>query len=154
MMVLTEGLGIAFLVLGGVLVVAEIHTLTIYLLAEAAACFAAGAVAIAGGSLSATLLVFTAVTLLGLPAAHWMRHRLRNREADEVTRDDAGRSATVVSSEAGRLRVSYRGTVWEARLEAPARGSPRPGETLRISAREGNVLVLAGPITDSSRSGD
>lgn len=151
-MALTKGLGIAILVLGGVLVVAEIHTLTIYLLAEAVACFASGAVAIAGGGLDAALITFAAVTLLGLPAAHWIRHKLRNREADEVTQDDAGRTATILSAEADSMRVTYRGTVWEARLETPTGGPPLPGDTLRISAREGNVLVLAGPVTEAGQS--
>jgi membrane protein implicated in regulation of membrane protease activity len=152
-MTLTTEVGIAFLVLGGLLVVVEMHTVTIYLLAEALACFAGGAVAVTGGGLDVTLGVFTVVTLLSLPVAHWVRRKLRNREAEEVTRDDVGRSATILSAEAGKIRASYRGTVWDARLEESTDASPHPGETYRISAREGNVLVLALPVTHAGQSG-
>ena len=115
-MALTTYLGIAFLILGGLLVVVEMHTVTIYLLAAALGCFASGAVAVAGHGLDVTLGVFTGVTLLSLPIAHWVRRTLSNREAEEVTRDDVGHSVTIISAEAGKIHASYRGTVWDAPL--------------------------------------
>ena len=88
-------------------------------------CFASGAVAVAGHGLDVTLGVFTGVTLLSLPIAHWVRRKLSNREAEEVTRDDVGHSVTIISAEAGKIRASYRGTVWDARLEERQKTSPR-----------------------------
>jgi membrane protein implicated in regulation of membrane protease activity len=147
-------LAIVFMVAGAALAVLEIQTLTIYLIAVALACFVAGAVALVGGGLAASFAALGVVTLVGLPVAHWVRKRLRNREADEVAQDDVGRTATVVSAESRSLRASYRGSVWDARLAADGAVLPRPGETLRIAAREGNVLVLA-PLSaaDAGHSG-
>ena len=153
MTLITNHLGIAFLIVGGLLVVIEMHTVTIYLLAVALGCFAGGAVAIAGHGLDVTLGVFAVVTLLGLPVAHWVRLKLRNREAEDVAHDDVGQSATIISAEAGKIRASYRGTAWDARLVEPTKSPLHPGETCRISAREGNVLVLAPPSTPAGQSG-
>ncbi len=135
--------GILLLSLGGVLVVAEINTLTFYLLAVALACFAAGAVSVAGAGLPVTLGVLGGVSLLGLPLAHWLRARLRNPEADRISADDVGRTVTVDRVDGGALQVSYRGSVWQARLAGTAAGDPpRAGERLRIARREGNVLIV------------
>lgn len=136
-------LTIVFMVVGAVLAITEIQTLTIYLIAVSLACFVAGAVALVGGGLAGSFAALGAATLVGLPVAHWVRKRLRNREADEVSQDDVGRTATVVSAEDRSIRASYRGSVWDARLATDSAAPPRPGETLRIAAREGNVLVLA-----------
>ena len=45
--------GIIFLVVGALVLLSELHTLTIYLLAVAAGLFAAGGLALAGGGLTA-----------------------------------------------------------------------------------------------------
>jgi membrane protein implicated in regulation of membrane protease activity len=137
-------LGIALLILGGVLMLAEIHTLTLYLLAVSIACFAAGAVAVAGAGLAPTLGVLAAVTLLGLPLAYGLRKKLKNPEADKATRDDVGNFVSVVHVDQGSIRVAYRGTTWDARL-APSAAGPCPGDTFIIADRQGNTLILESP---------
>jgi|GEM_PF-831636 len=136
-------LAIVLLVLGAIAAVSEIHTLTIYLLAVAVACFAAAAVAFAGAGLVWSLVVLAVVLLLGMPLAHWLRKRLRNTASEEVSHDDVGRDVTVLEHRDGKLRVSYRGAAWDARLEDPQTAPPAAGETCRIVAREGNRLVIA-----------
>lgn len=138
-------LAIVLLVLGAIAAVSEIHTLTIYLLAVAVACFAAAGTAFAGGGLMWSLVVLAVVTLLGMPLAHGLRKRLRNTASEEITHDDVGRDVTILESRDGRLRVSYRGAAWDARLEDPYAAPPAAGTTCRIVAREGNRLVIASP---------
>ena len=137
-------LGTILLVAGAIIAVSEMHTLTIYLIAVALACFAGGAVAFLGVGLNGTLAVVGLVILLGLPIAHWVRGRMKNSASDEVSNDDVGRSVKVLAADDEIIRVSYRGTAWQARMQ-DASAVPQAGQHLRIVAREGNVLVLAAP---------
>ncbi len=139
----SDVLGTILLVIGAIIAVSEMHTLTIYLIAVALACFAGGAVAFLGVGLNGTLAVVGVVILLGLPIAHWVRGRLKNRASDEVSNDDVGRTVKVLEADGESLRVSYRGTAWQARMQDASAAAPQSGQTLRIVAREGNVLVLA-----------
>lgn len=136
-------LGIALLVAGALVLLSELHTLTIYLLAIAAGLFAAGGLALAGGSLTATLILLAVVVILGMPVAHWARKKLKNHEAEAVTHDDVGRSVTIAHVDANAWRVNYRGTTWSARPEAAVAITPAAGEIWRIARREGNTLILA-----------
>ena len=138
-------LGITLLVLGGILMLAEIHTLTLYLLAVSIACFAAGAVAVAGAGLAPTLGVLAAVTLLGLPLAYGVRKKLKNPEADKTTRDDVGHFVSIVNVDHASIRVAYRGTTWDARLAPSVTVSPHTGDTFIIADRQGNTLILEPP---------
>ncbi len=135
-------LGIVLLIIGALAAVSEINTLTIYLIAVAFACFAAGGVALAGGGLTLSLIVLAAIVLLGMPLAHWFRGRLKNRASEDVSHDDVGRIVTVIGNINDTLRVSYRGSAWDARLENASRKAPQAGETYRIASREGNLLIL------------
>ena len=135
--------GIVLLVIGALAVVSEINTLTIYLIAIAIGCFAAGGVALAGGGLSLSLIVLAVIVLLGMPLAHWFRGRLRNRASEDVSRDDVGRTVTVIENINDTLRVSYRGSAWDAQLENASGKAPQAGETYRIASRKGNLLILA-----------
>lgn len=138
-------LAIVLLILGASAAVSEIHTLTIYLIAVAVACFAAAAVAFAGGGLLWSLVVLGVVILLGMPVAYWLRKRLRNSTSEEISHDDVGHEVTVLESRDGKLRVSYRGAAWDARLEDPHSAPPAAGMRCRILSREGNRLVIAPP---------
>lgn len=136
-------LGTILLVIGAIIAVSEMHTLTIYLIAVSAACFVGAVAAFAGAGLPLSLILIGLVVLLGLPIAHWVRVRMKNRASDEISNDDIGHTVQVIQSSAGQLRVSYRGTVWQARLQETSAAMPQTGQELRIVAREGNVLVLA-----------
>lgn len=140
-------LAIVLLVIGAMAAVSEIHTLTIYLLAVALACFAAAGVAFAGAGLAWSLITLAVITLLGMPLANGLRKRLRNSSAEQVSHDDVGREVTVVESSTGKIRVSYRGAAWDARLDDTQATPPETGAICRIVAREGNLLVIA-PTTE------
>ncbi|HEU0196766.1 MAG TPA: NfeD family protein [Nevskiaceae bacterium] len=134
--------GIILLILGALVTLSELHTLTIYLLALAAGLFAAGGLALAGGSLTADFALLAVVLVLGLPIAHWWRRRLKNRASDDVTHDDVGRQVTVVSVEGMRLRVSYRGSTWDARMDPATADLPALGVSCKITRRDGNTLII------------
>lgn len=137
--------GIAFIVAGALVVLSELHLLTVYLLAIAAGLFAAGGMLLAGFSLTPALAVLALVVVLAMPLAHWARRRLRNRAAEEVSHDDVGHLARVVSAGEDGLRAAYRGSTWTARVEpSTAATALRVGDSRRILRRDGNVLVLSG----------
>lgn len=138
-------IGIALIVLSAGLIVLEMHTLTIYLLAAAAACIAGGVVALAGGGLVWALSAMVVTGAVAFPLAHWVKGHLKNRASEDVSRNDTGHSVTVVEANEGMLRVAYRGSTWNARLRNSAAAAPKPGHTLVISAREGSTLVLDPP---------
>lgn len=137
-------LGIALLIAGALVIVIEIQSLTIYLIAVSLACFVAGAIAVSGiAGLDITLTVFGLVLLAGLPAAHIFRRHLKNPESDLVSHDDIGATVEVVSTSNGMLRVNYRGAQWDARPAARLPDECRqPGARLTIVDRMGNVLVV------------
>ncbi|MEJ2347153.1 MAG: NfeD family protein [Gammaproteobacteria bacterium] len=137
--------GIVLVVVGGILVLVEITSLTFYLIAIALACFVAGAVSLQGATHATTFSVLGITTLLGLPLAHWIRLRLRNGEAERVSQDDAGRMVTVDRVGPDGLRVQYRGSIWSARLSEGEAGALQPGDRLRIERREANELILQPP---------
>lgn len=136
-------IGIIFLVVGALVALSEIHTLTIYLLFVAIGLFAAGALALAGGSLTADLILLAVIIILGMPIAHWWRGKLKNRESDAVSEDDVGRKVTVIDVDGAALRVDYRGSTWDARLDATVTATPARGDSYVIARRKGNLLILA-----------
>lgn len=134
--------GAVFLVVGAFVLIIELHNLTIYLLAGALGLFAASGMAFAGYSLTVDFIVLAVVIILCLPGAYWWRRKLKNRAAEAVSNDDAGRTATVVSIAGQVLRVRYRGTMWDGRLatnDAPA----VVGNDYVIVRRDGNLLILS-----------
>jgi membrane protein implicated in regulation of membrane protease activity len=131
-------------VLAGVAVAAELTTGTFYLLMMALG-MAAGAVAAHLG-LGGSLQIVTAALVGGGATAYWHWHRMKNPQSapSAENRDvnlDIGERVNVSAWAADRTaRVSYRGSIWTARLQpnAPAQA----GEHV-VKAVEGNWLVLA-----------
>jgi membrane protein implicated in regulation of membrane protease activity len=138
-------IGVVLIVLSASLIVLEMHTITVYLLAAAAASLAGGVVALMGGGPLGTVSAMAITGVVALPLAHWARGRLKNRASEDVSRDDTGHSVTVIEAAGGVLRVAYRGSTWNARLRDSSASVPPPGQTLRIAAREGSTLVLEPP---------
>lgn len=136
-------LGIGLLVVGAILVIIEINSLTFYLLAVAIGCFVAGAVSVYGAGEDFSLGVMGIVTFIGLPVAHWLRAKMKNPEADHITHDDAGNDVKVESFGPDGLRVTYRGSLWSAQMTEGDHGDVRKGDHLRIVRRDGNILKLA-----------
>ncbi|MGH8110777.1 MAG: NfeD family protein [Rhodanobacteraceae bacterium] len=134
---------VAMVVIGGVCVVAEIHTLTFYLLGVGLAAFAAAIAAFLGISIEGALLICAVSLIVDLPLAHWLRRRLdRNAASTAVSDDDVGNAVVVLAIRPdGVVRVSYRGSEWDARTESRV-SVPAVGETWVIGRREGNLLFL------------
>jgi membrane protein implicated in regulation of membrane protease activity len=138
-------IGIALIVLSAGLIALEMHTLTLYLLAAAAACIAGGVTALAGAGPIWVVSAMAMTGVVALPLAHWTRGRLKNRASEDVSMDDTGHSVVVIEADGEMLRVAYRGSTWNARLRDASAAKPQPGHTLVISGREGSTLVLEPP---------
>jgi membrane protein implicated in regulation of membrane protease activity len=122
-----------------VLIGAELLTGTFYLLAVGLALALGGVAAWLGASLQ---LQFAVAGVLGVAltiAAH--RWRLARASPPAQAPLDVGQAVHVETWHAnGSARVAYRGSTWDAELEAP--GVPH-AETMYIVATRGSVLVLS-----------
>ena len=136
---------VIWVVLAGVLGLAELHTVTLVLGMVAIAALPAALVAGLGASPAAQVVTFAAssVLLLGVvrPVARRHRHMpaaLRTGTAALVGRQ--GLAVTAVDDRSGQVRIG--GEVWSARLYAP--GTPAPaGATVDIIDIDGaTALVL------------
>jgi membrane protein implicated in regulation of membrane protease activity len=138
-------LWLLWLVVGFVLVIAELVTGTFYLLVIGLGAFAAALVAWAGGNEIVQALAGSAVALGGMFLVHHWHAARRHRDDAHGNFLDRGQAVVLESwtnELAGFARVKYRGTSWDARLAEPA-ARPVPGATLYIEALEGNTLVVA-----------
>jgi len=145
-----------WILVGLVLVIAELVTGTFYLVVLGVGAFAAAAIAWAGGNALIQAFVAGAVAIGGA----WFVHHWHqaHRKADEGRSNFLDRGQPVVlegwaNEQAGLARVKYRGTSWDARL-AGATSRPVPGATLYIDAQEGQTLVVveAPPGSDPNSS--
>jgi membrane protein implicated in regulation of membrane protease activity len=119
-----------------VLVVAELMSGTLYLLVIGAGAAAAGVAALTGTGIAGQLAIAAVVSVAGIVIIRPLklgRHGTRHRNLSF----DAGQSVEVVERRPdGSLRVNYRGTQWDARLEGAV------GERLVIKETRGNTLIL------------
>lgn len=139
----------AWWVLAGLLVAAELATGTFYLLLFALGLAAAALAAHAGAGLTVQLVAAALVGGGATLAWHLLRGRRRGAaESSATNRDvnlDVGERVQVQSWAGDRTtRVTYRGSVWNARL-APA--APPASGLHRVAAVEGNWLVLAPAVS-------
>ncbi len=136
-------LWLIWLVVGFVLVIAELATGTFYLLVIGAGAFVASLMAWLGGNELVQATVGGLVAVGGaLLVHHW--HARNRGKPGEGNFLDRGQPVVLESwvDEGGRIaRVKYRGAWWDARV--PAEIHPAPGTTLYIEAQEGNTLVVA-----------
>lgn len=138
-------LWLVWVVLGFVLVIAEMLTGTFYLLVIGLGAFAAALVSWLGGNTLVQAVVGGVVALAGTWYVHHFRHAGRadlNREDNLLDRGQPVVLEGWANEAAGLARVRYRGTSWDARLPA-GHARPAPGATLYIASQEGNTLVLA-----------
>ena len=134
-----------WLVVGFVLVIAELLTGTFYLLVIGLGAFAGALASWAGAHVMVQAVVGSAVGLGGAFLVHHWHTARRHRDDANSNFLDLGQSVVLESwtnELAGFARVRYRGTSWDARLAEPA-ARPVPGATLYIEAQEGNTLVVA-----------
>ncbi len=137
-------LWVLWIIVGMVLVIAELVTGTFYLLVLGVGAFAGAVVAWAGGNALLQALAGGAVAIGGA----WFVHHWHeaHRKADEGRSNFLDRGQPVVleqwaNESAGLARVKYRGTSWDARV-AGAAARPVPGATLYIDAQDGQTLIV------------
>ncbi len=136
---------LAWVIVGFVLVIAELVTGTFYLLVIGLGAFVGALVAWLGGNELVQAVLGGAVAIAGAVFVRgWHR---RNRPDEDGGTNFLDRGQPVVlegwTNEAARIaRVKYRGASWDARL-ADAVDHPAPGATLYIEGHEGNTLVVA-----------
>jgi membrane protein implicated in regulation of membrane protease activity len=133
-----------WVIVGFVLVIAELVTGTFYLLVLGVGAFAAALVASVGANILVQAGVGSAVALGGA----WFVHHWHeaHRKSDEGRANFLDRGQAVVlegwtNEPAGIARVKYRGASWDARVAEPA-VRPTPGSTLYIDSQENGTLVV------------
>jgi membrane protein implicated in regulation of membrane protease activity len=130
-----------FLATTMVLFIAEIMTGTFYLSALGFAALITAVVTwIYEPSLWGATVVFALASAVTVGIARRVRQRFQGERADPLADMDRGGSVTIVESDEGHLRVSYRDSTWEAIWEG--RGSPRVGQKAEIVARDGSRLRI------------
>ena len=128
-----------WLIVAGVLVMAELLTGTFYLLMLSLGATAAALTAYADGTL--TWQILTAAIVGGGAAVLWHLKKSLNNDAPESNALlDIGETVTVEAwDEQGHTQVKHRGAHWAAVCMANA--TPKPG-LHRIIEMQGNRLVL------------
>ena len=137
-------LWLMWVVVGFVLVIAELLTGTFYLLVIGIGAFAGALVAWLGGAGTLQAVAAATVALIGTWLVH-MWHRAQPKDLPGTSNFlDRGQPVVLEAWQnegAGLARVKYRGTTWDARVSA-AGSKPVPGATLYIDAQEGQTLVV------------
>ena len=129
---------------GFVLVMAELLTGTFYLLVLGIAALAAAAIAYVGGDFWVQAMVAAAVALMGIYLVRrwWMNHPKDSAASNNL---DLGQAVVVeswVDQAAGIARVKYRGSTWEAKLEANPAHPPKLTDVLYIRGQENGVFQI------------
>ena len=132
-----------WVIVGMVLVIAELVTGTFYLLVLGAGALAAAVVAWAGGNELIQAMVAGAVAIGGAWYVHHWHEA--HRKSDEGRANFLDRGQPVVlegwaNEAAGLARVRYRGASWDARVATSIK--PVPGATLYIDSQDGGTLVV------------
>lgn len=132
---------VAFLVVGIILVVLEMLTLTFYLAALAFAALVTALYAwMIPGEWWQAGLVYALASVVSLPLAHALRKRMQGNRTDPLSDMDQGGIVTVTAVEGHHLKVSYRDSQWEAIWEGE--GEPVVGKRAEIAARDGSRLRI------------
>jgi membrane protein implicated in regulation of membrane protease activity len=127
---------------GFVLIIAELLSGTFYLLVLGIAALAAAGVAFAGGAFWAQAMVAAGVALIGIYVVRrwWINHPKESAASNNL---DLGQAVVVeswVDEAAGIARVKYRGSTWEAKLEANPAQPPKLADVLYIRGQENGVF--------------
>lgn len=133
----------SWLVVAGILVIAELFTGTFYLLMIAIGLGAGALAALAGAGVPTQILTAAVVGLAATAVLH--RSRFGKPARAEAARDrnvnlDIGQRVAVPHWVDGRARVMYRGALWDVELGPGA--EPEAGE-YRIVEVRGSRLILA-----------
>ena len=132
---------LVWLIVGFVLVIAEMASGTFYILVLGLTAFVAAAVAWFGGSFAMQVVVAVTLGLIGCIAVSFIRRRhavpvMRGLDEGQVVRLD-----TWISRAEGLVKVRYRDALWDARIVDGEAGEP--GDVFFIVAMRGNNLEIA-----------
>lgn len=116
--------------------VVELHAGTAYLLAAVVGFAMGGGLGLAGYGIVWQLCGIGIALLAGYPVAAWYR---RKQAALSELLPDIGLEVEVLDAGPKGLRVSYRGSEWNATVPG---GFAAAGDRLRIAAVRGNTLEL------------
>ena len=131
-----------WLIVGALLIGGELFTGTFYLLIFGLAAWAGAAVSFLGYGLDSQLLAAGIAALVGLVLVVRYGKRWRRESSDADTDMDVGnevRIETVLDDR--RLKVTYRGSNWDAVVEGGG-APPQAGGLAVIRAVRGNTLVV------------
>jgi len=132
-------ISLAFLAAGIILIVLEMASLTFYMAALAFASLLTAFVTwIYPMQDWQSAVVFTLSSVVALPLAHMLRHRVQNKNPDPLADMDKGSRVTVAETNARGLKVRYRDSLWDAVWEGT--GAPQVGQNAEVVAREGSRL--------------
>jgi len=134
-------LHLVWLLVGIVLVIAELLTGTFYLLLLGIAGLFGAAVAFAGAPFWVQAIVSAACAVIGVL---WIQRHRRMQQQPGMPALDVGQPVTLDAwvNRADRLaRVRYRDALWDARVSGEIRGEP--GEMLYIVGVDGATLHVA-----------
>ncbi len=127
-----------WLLAGFALIIAELLTGTFFLLVLGVAAFAGAAMAWVGQGFWPQALVSAALAVAGVV---WVQRHPRSSRGKPMASLDVGQQVTVdrwTDRAAGRARVRYRDTLWDAIVDGPTEG-----ETYYISGVDGNTLKVS-----------
>ena len=131
-----------WIVLGFLLIIAELLTGTFYLLVMGVGAFAGAGIAWGGGSFFLQAFGAGAVALLGTGVVLYLTpKRVANASDNLLDRGQPVELESWVDPASGLARVKHRGASWEARVMSDAR--PAPGTLLYIIGTEGQVLQVS-----------
>ena len=131
-----------WLIAGFVLVIAELVTGTFYLLVLGVGAFAGALVAWLKLGFWLQAVAAAVVTVAGVM---WVRRRPRSGQDAPMASLDVGQVASFESwsdQPAGRARMRYRDTQWDAQVEGDA-GTPVHGDPFYIVSVEGSTLRVS-----------
>lgn len=137
--------------MAAVLVILELVSSTFYLLVLAVGVLVGGVVIWQGGALPAALLTAAVVSVIGVTILRRIRAKNFN-EGQDASQDpsvqiDIGQTVDVPAWQHGVARVAYRGSHWDAEIEAGQ--TAQPGLFV-IKAVKNNRLVLAPAVTQTA----
>lgn len=147
-------IGIILAILAAVTLIVELSTITFYLIAVAIALAVGSAVALAGAPLFWPFAAVAFTAGMGLPVAYIIRKRVMAPTTDSLrlSEDNIDHWVRVESVSPEGLRVSYRGTSWQANMSPDYPDyqgrTVEVGVVLRIVGRNGSDLVL-GPADEA-----
>lgn len=134
-----ENLWIIFLCIGIVLIIAEIMTGSLYLIALASGAFGAAAFVGSGIAPGRSILLGCLIAMALVVAVRAYRKKITPNDAS-VDDPDIGATVEVLGYSKDGLVVSYRGARWDARAGHGLTFDP--GARAVIRAREGNLLLV------------